>query len=245
MLTYLQEKLIFQSYALPQGHAFQFKQPFKEVFLTAEDGARLHALHFTLRNAKGIILYFHGNRGSVDYWGEWAAKLADMFGYEVVVMDYRGYGKSRGVRRFENMLNDANLFYNYCKTYFPEEKIIVFGRSLGGAFATHSVVGNAPVKLILESTFTNLIEVAQNKYWFLPLKTLIKFPFQNDGNIAQLALETHFIHGTQDQLVYFNHSEKLYRLSGSSQKKMHPIEGGAHNNLREFEVYFKVLQNIL
>src|SRR5690606_41983526 len=110
MLTYLQEKFIFLSEKLSQEHPFNFKTKFKELFLKADDGAVLHGIHFMQEDSKGIILYFHGNKASVEYWGLWGEQMATRFQHDVVVMDYRGYRKSRAERSFETMLADSSLF---------------------------------------------------------------------------------------------------------------------------------------
>src|SRR5690606_38136167 len=120
MLTYLQEKFIFLSEKLSQEHPFNFKTKLKELFLNADDGAVLHGIHFMQENSKGIILYFHGNKASNHYWGHWGEQLAAKYKHDVVVMDYRGYGKSRGARSFEKMLADSTLFYAYCQQFFAE-----------------------------------------------------------------------------------------------------------------------------
>jgi fermentation-respiration switch protein FrsA (DUF1100 family) len=244
MLKYLQQKLIFKSTVLEDTYVFDFKTDFEEIFLHANDGARLHGIHFKADQAKGIVLYLHGNARSMDYWGYWGEQLSNTHRYDVVVMDYRGYGKSRGVREHMKMLEDTQLFYNYCRKFFPEEKIIVFGRSLGGAFASYISKQKNPGKLIVESSFTSLADVVKTKFKFLPTETLLKYPFQSEHNIPHIVNETFFIHGTEDMLVPYTLGKKLYKLSGSPRKELFTIEGAVHNDLRNYESYFKALQEI-
>ena len=78
--------------------------------MKADDGAVLHGIHFMQEDSKGIILYFHGNKASVEHWGHWGEQIASDYQHDVVVMDYRGYGKSRGGRSFEKMLADSPFF---------------------------------------------------------------------------------------------------------------------------------------
>ena len=244
MLTYLQEKLIFLSNVLPQEHQFSFKSNFKELFLKANDGAILHGVHFAQENAKGIILYFHGNRFTADYWGHWGEKLSVDYNYDVVVVDYRGYGKSTGHRSFNKMLSDGLLFYEYCKKNFPEKEIIIFGRSLGGAFASFTALYNNPNKLILESTFTNIGVVANNKFWGLPVSKVLNYPFQSENNVQNISVDTYFIHGDNDELVMYELGQKLFELSASKKKKLFTVEGAGHNDLQEYSSYFKFLDTI-
>ena len=246
MLYFFQEKLIFYSSTLPQEYEYQFELPFEELFLTAEDGAVLNGLHFKAKNPKGVILYNHGNAGELDVWGQWGELLANRYNYDVVIWDYRGYGKSTGKRRQQLMLDDGLLFYAYCKNLFKDDLISVYGRSLGGFFATHMVKNNNPKKLVLESTPTSILEVANESYPFLPSKWLLKFKFQNTENIKKINIATYLIHGTEDDLITFEHGQRLFELSGAEIKDFFPIANGNHNDLSNFEdAYFGALDKIL
>ena len=144
------------------------------------------------------------------------------------------------------MLNDGILFYDYCKEYFEAEGILLYGRSLGGFFATHIAKDRYSKKLILESTPSSILRIAQQEYPFLPSKYVLKFKFQNDKNIREIAVPTYIIHGTSDGLISFDHGEELYRLSEAKTKKIYPIVGGDHNNLNNFKSdFFGALDEIL
>ncbi|WP_430408318.1 alpha/beta hydrolase [Kordia sp.] len=245
MLLNFQEKLIFRSQTLPQNHVFTSVVPFGELFLKASDGAVLNGLHYKQEQPKGVLIYFHGNAQTLEYWGKWAEELSKRYQYDVVLMDYRGFGKSTGKRSFDAMLADGMLFYDYCKTKFPEEQITIFGRSLGGAFATHVATKTNSKRLVLESTFTSVYEIASKRFWFLPLNWLLKYPFQNDQNIQQISIPTYFIHGTEDAVVPYEHGKTLYEKSGSGTKKLYTIQNGMHNDLVNYPAYFEALDEIL
>lgn len=240
-----QEQLIFRSEVLPADYQYQFSTDFEELSLTADDGAVLNGLHFKQPNAKGVILYFHGNAQTLAYWGTWAETLAKRYQKDVVILDYRGYGKSIGKRKFKAMLDDGLLFYEYCKTKFSEEQITIFGRSLGGAFASHTAKHTNPKNLILESTFTSVEAIANKRYWFLPVRWLLKFPFQSVKNVQSITVPTYFIHGTKDRVVPYEFSQVLYKKSASADKQLFTIENGFHNDLTTFENYFEALDAIL
>jgi fermentation-respiration switch protein FrsA (DUF1100 family) len=249
MITAFQEKIIFRSEVLPQDHVFTSSVPFEELYLKANDGAILHGLHYQQENPKGVIVYYHGNARTLEYWGEWAEGLSKKYTYDVVIMDYRGYGKSLGKRSFKAMLGDALLFYDYAKVKFSEENITIFGRSLGGAFATHTATHTATQRnakqLLLESTFTSVYDIGKQRFWFLPLKWLLNYPFQNIKNIENIQMPTSFIHGTNDAVVPYDHGQKLYKKSGSGTKEFYTIKNGEHNNLIAFPAYFNALDAIL
>ncbi|WP_413993964.1 alpha/beta hydrolase [Maribacter sp. 2307ULW6-5] len=246
MLYFFQEKMIFHSTALPQDHKFAFDRPFEELFMTAPDGAVLNGLHFRADEPKGILLYSHGNAGELDSWGQWGVILAERYRYDVVIWDYRGYGKSTGERRQDKMLDDGLLFYDYCAAQFPESNITVYGRSLGGFFATHMARQRQPARMLLESTPVSILEVAKETYPFLPVDWLLRFRFQNLENMAHIQVPTYIIHGTDDNLVPFAHGERLFRASAASAKEFFPVQNGNHNDLSSFEErYFGILKQLL
>lgn len=245
MLYFFQERLLFRSTKLPEAYSYHFDTDFEELFLTAGDGAVLNGIHFKQENPKGMLLYCHGNAGALDTWGKWAEELSNRYNYDVVVWDYRGYGKSRGNRRPQSMLDDGMLFYEYCESHFKEKDMVLFGRSLGGFFATHLAVKKEPQKLILESTPTSVLEVAQEQYPILPARLLLRYRFQNHRHIKSIKnSSTYFIHGTEDELVPYEHMNRLYELSEAPFKKAFSIDKGGHNDLVGFETYFQALDKI-
>ena len=109
LLYVCQEKFIFLDEELPQDYSFESNIPFEEIILLAQDEGRLNALYFKADSSQGVILYFHGNRGNLTRWADIAAPMTE-YGYDVLVMDYRGFGKSTGKRNQANLLADAELF---------------------------------------------------------------------------------------------------------------------------------------
>src|SRR5690554_8068797 len=98
---------------LPQDYKYEFSYDFKELYLGSHDGkARLNALHFKVNSPKGIVVYYHGNAGQLADWGHVVQDFAES-GYDVLVVDYRGYGKSTGKLSEKALYSDALLFYNY------------------------------------------------------------------------------------------------------------------------------------
>src|SRR5690554_6918936 len=154
-LYFLQEKILFMPTVLPQDFQYEFNHPFEELFLKTEDHAVINALHFKAENPKGVILYFHGNAGELSRWGIVVQKFVEMR-YDVLVMDYRTYGKSTGKLSEKALYSDAELFYKYLLIRYPEDKIVVYGRSLGTTFATYVAAKNHPKQLLLEAPFYSL-----------------------------------------------------------------------------------------
>lgn len=243
VIYFMQEKLIFFPEKVPVGYQYTFTQPFSEVFLPAPDGARLHALHFSRPQAKGVILYFHGNAGSLRSWGYVAEDLR-LFGYDVFMPDYRSFGKSTGKLSQQALYLDAQLAYDYVRQQYPENQIIVYGRSVGTGVATKVASENKPKLLLLESPFYNFADVGKTHYPFLLISLLLKYSFRSDKYLPKVTCPTYMFHGTADEIVPFASGLKLAQLLKQPSSFI-AIEGGGHNNLSNFATYQQALQRIL
>jgi len=238
-----QEKLIFFPEKVAANTKYLFPQRFKEIYLPAPDGATIHALHFRTSQPKGVILYFHGNAGSLRSWGYLAADLL-LYGYDVLMPDYRSFGKSTGKLSQMALYQDAQLTYNYLKKEYPENNIIIFGRSVGTGVATKLAADNNARLLILETPFYNFADVAKTHYSFLPASLLLRYTFRSDQFLPQVSCPVFIFHGTADEIVPFRSGLMLARLLLKPENLI-VIEGGGHNNLSCFAVYNQALQRIL
>ncbi len=239
-----QQKIIFRPEKLDAAYNFSFDQPFKELEFKREDGALLNALYFTVADPKGAILYFHGNKGSLKRWGAIASAFTQ-YGYNVMVMDYRGYGKSTGTVSEQNLQNDARFFYKELQQQFYEDQIIVYGRSLGTHFATLVASENKPRRLILESPFTSMVDVAQGRFPFLPVKYFLKFPFNSSQRIEKLSCSLTIFHGTNDKVVPHQLGQRLFEQAACTDKTFVTVPGGSHNNLASFKEYGAEIERVL
>ncbi len=243
MIYAFQDKLIFFPENIPRSYKFPFNAPFEEVFLPTPDGAEIHALHFRAKAPKGVILYFHGNAGSLRSWGFVAEELL-LFQYDVLMIDYRGFGKSTGHRTEAALHQDAQLAYNYLTKQYPEDKIIVFGRSIGTGVAVPLAAQNKPRSLILETPFYNFAEIAKTHYPFLPVSLLLKYTFRSDKYITKVPCPTYILHGTADNIVPYASGKKLAQLAGGKAQLI-TIPGGGHNDLSHFGAYQQAISAIL
>lgn len=241
---FFQENIIFQPKKISEDYGYEFDKDFEELNLEISNDAFLNAVHFKVHKPKGIILYFHGNKGNLKRWGNIVKPLTD-YNYDVFIMDYRGYGKSKGLRTEKKMYSDAQACYDYVSKLYKEPNIVVYGRSLGGTFATFVASQNNPKQLILEATFYSMTEVIHNKLPILPYDELLKFKFETDKFIADVKAPTIIFHGNEDQLVSIDLGKKLYEKSNKENTEFTEIDGATHHNIGEFEEYRNSLQKIL
>jgi len=235
-LYLLQERLIFFPEKLPAGYAFDYDMPFEEVTWPV-DGAELHALHFRVDDPRGVILYFHGNAGSLRGWGDVGEELAG-YGYDVVISDYRGYGKSGGrITGEAQLLADAEAAYAYVRERYAEERIVLYGRSIGSALATYLAAQHRPRLLILEAPFYSLHDLASRVMPpIAPLGLLLKYELPVYRWLGETECPAVIFHGTDDEVIPFDSSRRLLAHTRSPATFV-PVEGGRHNNLERFEAY--------
>ncbi len=244
-LALFQEKLIFLPSKLAADYEYKFSEAFEEINLETADGAILNALHFKTENPKGVILYFHGNAGDLSRWGEITSYFTK-FNWDVLVMDYRTYGKSTGKLSESTLYDDAQLFYDYVLKSYDEDEVILYGRSLGTAFATKLAAENNPKMLILESPFYNLKSIAKKRFPIVPVEYLIKYEFKSNYYIKDVNCKTVVFHGTDDNVVPYASGKRLYELaSPENGKHFITIKRGGHNNLSNFTTYASEIQRLL
>ena len=123
----VQERFIFKPEKLKQNFLYKYDVPFKELFFDVEEGVRINGLHFHVKDSHGLILYFHGNTRSIKGWAKYAKDFL-RYKYDVVLVDYRGFGKSTGKRNEQDMLKDMQFVYDTLAVQYTEHHIIVYGR---------------------------------------------------------------------------------------------------------------------
>lgn len=210
---------------------------FEDVRISTSDGERLHgwmirALNETRsQNAEDparTILFFHGNAGNISSRVPLARGLAEL-GYDVLLVDYRGYGRSTGRPTEEGLYEDARAAWQYLTTdrSVPEGDIIIYGRSLGGGPAAWLATQVQARALVLESTFTSVPDIAAHHYPFLPVRWLSRIRFDTASRVGQVGMPVHIIHGRNDEVVPFEHGEALHASARSP--KSFTATGDSHN----------------
>lgn len=244
LLAYLlQEKFLFKPEKLSADFVFKYDAPFQEYFFDVAPGVRINGLHFFREHPKGLVLYFHGNSRSIKGWAKYARDFY-RFDYDVVLVDYRGFGKSTGKRSEADMLSDMQFVYDRLKEKYGEDHLIVYGRSLGSGFAAKLAADNKPRYLILDAPYLNFIKVIERFLPILPVRWVLRFHLRTDKWLRAVRCHTYLIHGTKDRLIPLEHSEALQRIN-PDRITLIRIEGGGHNNLPRFDKYHNFIRDIL
>jgi fermentation-respiration switch protein FrsA (DUF1100 family) len=223
--------IIYHPDKYPKGlwDTSQMPLPIQDVWFTAEDGVKLHGWYVPAEDAVATLLFFHGNAGNITH------RLENIFflhhlKINVFIFDYRGFGRSEGDPEEEDIYLDSQAAYDTVLTQpgVSQPSLFIFGRSLGGAFASYTASKNPAAGLILESTFTNAVDWADRKMSIIP-KWYISSELNTQGYVADLKIPKLFIHGTRDNIIPFTLGRELYK--GAAQpKEFYSIIGAGHNN---------------
>lgn len=238
----MQEKLLFHPDKLPADLKYSFPASFEEINYAPGKDVAINALHFKADSSKGIVFYLHGNAGALDSWGNVAPRFLQSH-YDLLIIDYRGFGKSRGKLSEEGLFSDAQFIYNKLKEQYGEDRIIVYGRSIGTGIAAHVASKNHPCKLILETPYYNLEDLVKDLYPVAPA-FILRYHFRTNEYLSSVKCPVYLFHGTSDEVIYYGSSGKLQKLFKPGDTLI-TIPGGKHNDLASFDEYRKGLKYIL
>lgn len=206
---------------------------YQDIQLITDDGVKLHGWFVPREGARATALAFHGNGGNIGHRVEWIRLLHDA-GVAVLIIDYRGYGRSEGAPFEEGLYRDARAAYRWWERERKPlgDKLIIAGESLGGAVAVHLASEVSPVALVLQSAFTSIDEMAKTMFPIGLLRPLMKVQFNSAGLIARISCPKLIIHGTRDGIVPFRMGRLLFDLS-SEPKEFYAVPDAGHNDLLE------------
>lgn len=216
--------------------AFDLRNGATETFIKTKDGETINALFYP-GPTNIAILYLHGNAGDLSSWQDVHNDLVGL-GHNLLIIDYRGYGKSTGTISEAGLYADAEAAYQYLieEKQFTPENIILYGRSIGTGVAVEMATRHKVKQLILESPYSSLKALAKEKVPYLLPSLVMRFAFDNVKKINSVQCPILFFHGAIDTLIPVEHTHRLYdAFKGEKQKIIVPAAG--HNDLSEFQEY--------
>lgn len=244
LFYFFQEKVIFYPDRLPQDYKFRFKNKFEEVNIVTPDGKSLNGLLFKAdEDTKGLIFYLHGNAGALDSWGD-IARLYTGMGYDIFMIDYRGFGKSTGaIKSEEQMHSDVKFAYDEMKKIYDENKIVVMGFSLGTGMASKLAAENKPHRLILQAPYYSMTGLIKNIAPITP-GFLIRYRLENYKYLPLCTMPVTIFHGNSDEVINIESSLRLKEYLKPSDELI-ILEGENHNGITANEIYQEKLRELL
>jgi fermentation-respiration switch protein FrsA (DUF1100 family) len=202
---------------------------YEDVWIEAEDGLRLHGWYLPHPpGARKVLLFFHGNAGNISH-RQASLEIFHRLGLNVLILDYRGYGRSEGRPSEQGLYRDARAAWAHLvevRGVAPPD-IVLFGRSLGGAVAAQLASEVQPGALILESTFSSARDLAREIYPLLSWLIVSRYEFDTVARLAQVRCPVLVLHSREDEIIPFALGRRVY--AAARQPKMFQTLRGDHN----------------
>ena len=241
-LYFFQEKIIFFPQKLSADYDFRFDTDFEEITFKVSDGDTINTLLFKSDSSKGLIFYLHGNVGSLASWGD-VAQVYTKRGYDVLLVDYRGYGKSTGhITSQDQLYLDNQVIYDEILNRYSENQIIILGYSIGTGMAANLASENSPKQLILQAPYFSLIDIMKRRFSAIPTFVL-KYKFETNKYLEEVESPIVIFHGLQDGVIPYDSSVKLK----NNYPSVHVItlNNQGHNGMSNNPNYLEYISQIL
>lgn len=222
----------------------------EDCFFETDDGVRLHCWLSRLERGgetDPVVLFFHGNAGNLSHRADFILELTTRLPARVLAVGYRGYGRSEGRPSEGGLYADARAAWRFLATEkgVAADRVVVFGKSLGGAVAIDLAMEVSAAGLIVESSFTSVPAMAGKHYPFVP-KFLIRTRMDSLAKIPRITVPKLFIHSKADRVVPYALGRELYDAAPEP-KTFYEVVGAGHNEtaLVGGNAYFEALSGFV
>ncbi|RSK41927.1 alpha/beta hydrolase [Mangrovimonas spongiae] len=244
-LYFKQERFFFNPKTLDKTYVFDFKEPFEELNIEVDDNVFLNALLFKAEASKGVIVYYHGNAGAIHDWGKRAPLYLEN-NYDILFVDYRGYGKSDGkYSNSKQLLNDAQKVYDFAKTRYSEQNIITLGFSLGSGLATYVASKNNPKMLIINAPYYSWKTLISEQIAPPIPEFIVKYDIPTYKFIKEVKCPIKIFHGSRDFLVHIDENSKKLQAIAPENIDLTIITDAGHNGIHITKQYYDALKALL
>ncbi len=224
-----QPGMVFYPYSELKSTPADWGLEYEDVQLTTSDNNAVHGWYLPAKNSNQVVLFFHGNAGNISHRGD-SLEIFHRLGLNVLIIDYRGYGNSQGEESEQGFYLDAKAAWQYLTEQrgYKAEDIIIFGRSMGGAVATHLASQVQPGALILESTFSSVKDMAAMVMPVISKLVYLRYDFDTENKISQVKSPLLVLHSPGDEVVPYPLGVKVYNAANSPRYfyELH----GSHND---------------
>jgi len=189
---------------------------YEDVSFATRDGVTLSGWWIPSEIPRGTVLFCHGNGGNVSSCLD-SAVIINALKLNLLIFDYRGYGRSSGSPTEQGTYADADAAWEYLVNVrkIPPEQVVVWGRSLGGPIAAKTASSRQTGLVVLESTFTSLPELVADRFFRTPAWVLANYAYDTRQHLGKVAAPVLVIHSPDDEVVPFSHARRLFDAIGS------------------------------
>jgi len=228
-MSFKQSSMVYFPEARYDATPDRFGMAYERVTLKTSDGVSLAAWWIPAENARGAVVFAHGNGGNMSHRLDKALLLRSM-GLSVLLFDYRGYGESSGEPTEEGTYADmiAAVEHVMVERRVPAAKVVLYGESLGGAVAVDEATRCPAAGLVVDSSFTRLSDVGAHHYPWLPVRLLLKYRYDSLSRIGKVRCPVLILHSPSDDIIPYGLGRTLFGAA-KEPKRFADLEGG-HND---------------
>ncbi|NNU43733.1 alpha/beta hydrolase [Ramlibacter montanisoli] len=245
-LWWKQESLMFYPVPLPADYPLAQEPDVHERTVQVK-GATLSVLHLQNRDARGVVFFLHGNAGNLAGWFS-NADFYRQAGFDLVMPDYRGFGKSTGhIASAHDLREDVRAVWDAVAAQYAGKRVVLYGRSLGSGLAADlarqlAERGRAPDLTVLVSPYTSIRALTREFYPWVP-PALIRYPLDTAAHLPHIRGPVLLVHGENDTLIGVHHAHRLKEVLPSARLLVLP--GSGHNDVHDHPSYRPVLREAL
>jgi pimeloyl-ACP methyl ester carboxylesterase len=245
-LWFCQERLLFEPDPLAHDQPVSTDPDVHETFIDVP-GARLSAAQLKLPNPRGVVFFLHGNSGNLKKWFVDLDAFREL-NFDVVMFDYRGFGKSSGQIASEEQLRaDVRAVWAEYAPRYEGKRVVISGQSLGtglaaGLSAELCAAGKAPDLTMMVSAYSSMQALADELYPWVP-RRILRYPLATLEHACRLTCKLMLIHGDKDELIGLHHSEALRKAAPQAQLLC--VEGAGHSDVHQFPSFRKAVASAL
>lgn len=244
-LYFLQDAILFHPVSLKRDHNYSFTEPHKDISIAINERDTLNLVDFSATDTvtRGVVLYFHGNKRNISWYSKYIPYFTRQ-GYQVLMIDYPGFGKSTGKLTEEKLYNWALQVYRIAIKRFSADSIIIYGKSMGTGIAAQLASIRDCKRLILETPYYDFPSVISHYLPVYPVRWMLHYNLPTYQYLKNVSAPVTIFQGTKDRLVTFNNAIRL-KASLKPADEFMTIRGGRHNDLYTFKEVTNKLDSLL
>lgn len=245
ILYYLQDYFLFHPIPLERSYQYSFDTPFAEVEIAFNKTDTLNMVKFFPLDStrKGVVIYFHGNKGNINRYAKFAANFTKK-GFEVWMPDYPGFGKTVGDRNEKNLYQQAAQVYIMAASKYKKDSITIYGKSFGTGIAAYLASRYDCKQLILETPYYSVPDLYSCYAIIYPTTRMSTYKIPTNDFLAEVKAPITIFHGTDDGVIPFRCAVKLRTVLKPGDLFV-TIEKGSHHNLNDFPLFHQKLDSLL
>ncbi len=220
---------------------------YEDIYLVTEDDKRLHGWWIPHEDARGSLIFFHGNAGNI---GDriWMAKDLHELNLNIFLLSYRGYGKSRGIPTEKGTYKDARAAYEFVRVQHDNADnppIVLYGRSLGGAIAIQCALDKPVRGLMIESAFKSIPEIGRDLFPWLPVQLIARYSYDNVEKISHIDAPVLIAASHDDAIVPWEHTRAVYEAATEPKYWAEMVGGHNETGWHTSPKYWSQIQDFL